>query len=110
MAQVFTREVDRVAKAGATVLLSSHILSEVEDLCDRVSIIRAGKVVESGTLADLRHLTRTEIAFVHDAAQDVSVRAIPGGRTISWSTRDACGSRSTATAWHPCSPSSRASR
>ncbi|QAY74822.1 ABC transporter ATP-binding protein [Agromyces protaetiae] len=78
MSQVFTKEVDRVAKEGATVLLSSHILSEVEDLCDRVSIIRAGKVVESGTLADLRHLTRTEIAFVHDTAQDASVRAIPG--------------------------------
>jgi ABC-2 type transport system ATP-binding protein len=43
------------------VLLSSHILSEVEALCDRISIIRKGKVVESGTLADLRHLTRTSV-------------------------------------------------
>ena len=50
------------AKArGATVLLSSHILSEVEVLCDRVSIIRAGRTVDSGTLADLRHLSRTSI-------------------------------------------------
>jgi ABC-2 type transport system ATP-binding protein len=47
---------------GRTVLLSSHILSEVEALCDRVSIIRAGRIVESGTLAELRHLTRTSIA------------------------------------------------
>ena len=47
--------------AGGTVLLSSHILAEVESLCDRVSIIRAGRVVESGTLAELRHLTRTSI-------------------------------------------------
>jgi ABC-2 type transport system ATP-binding protein len=46
---------------GRTVLLSSHILSEVEALCDRVSIIRAGAVVETGTLAELRHLTRTSI-------------------------------------------------
>jgi ABC-2 type transport system ATP-binding protein len=46
---------------GRTVLLSSHILSEVEALCDRVSIIRDGRTVESGTLADLRHLTRTSI-------------------------------------------------
>ena len=47
---------------GRTVLLSSHILAEVEALCDRVSIIRAGKIVESGTLADLRHLTRAHVA------------------------------------------------
>jgi len=46
---------------GRTVLLASHILSEVEALCDRVSIIRAGKIVESGTLAELRHLTRTSV-------------------------------------------------
>ena len=46
---------------GRTLLLSSHILSEVEALCDRVSIIRAGAVVESGTLTQLRHLTRTTI-------------------------------------------------
>jgi ABC-2 type transport system ATP-binding protein len=47
---------------GRTVLLSSHILVEVEALADRVSIIRAGRVVESGTLTELRHLTRTSIA------------------------------------------------
>jgi len=46
---------------GGTVLLSSHILAEVESLCDRVTIVRAGHVVESGTLSDLRHLTRTSI-------------------------------------------------
>lgn len=47
---------------GRTVLLSSHILAEVEALCDRVTIIRAGRVVESGPLARLRHLTRTFLA------------------------------------------------
>ena len=48
-------------RAGRTVLLSSHILAEVEALCDRVTIIRDGRTVESGTLADLRHLTRISI-------------------------------------------------
>jgi ABC-2 type transport system ATP-binding protein len=47
---------------GRTVLLSSHILAEVETLCERVSIIRQGRTVETGTLAELRHLTRTSIA------------------------------------------------
>lgn len=46
---------------GRTVLLSSHILSEVEALCDRVTIIRAGRTVETGSLAELRHLTRITI-------------------------------------------------
>ncbi len=47
---------------GRTMLLSSHILSEVEALCDRVTIIRTGRAVESGTLAELRHLTMTSIS------------------------------------------------
>jgi len=46
---------------GRTVLLASHILSEVEALCHRVSIVRAGRIVETGTLAELRHLTRTSV-------------------------------------------------
>ena len=46
---------------GRTVLLSSHILAEIEALCDRVSIIRAGRTVDTGSLADLRHLARTTI-------------------------------------------------
>jgi len=61
MESVFQAEVRRVASEGATVLLSSHILSEVEQLCERVTIVRAGRAVESGTLADLRHLTRTSV-------------------------------------------------
>ncbi|MCP2635794.1 ABC transporter ATP-binding protein [Microbacterium sp. HD4P20] len=65
---MFRREVARVRAEGATVLLSSHILSEVEQLCDRVSIIRAGRIVESGTLPELRHLTRTEVSFAGTAA------------------------------------------
>jgi len=53
--------VREVVAEGATVLLSSHVLAEVEALCDRISIIRAGRTVQSGTLADLRRLTRTTI-------------------------------------------------
>ncbi|WP_026552959.1 ABC transporter ATP-binding protein [Arthrobacter sp. H20] len=59
MESVFRSEIGRVHDDGATVLLSSHILSEVEQLCDRVTIIRAGRVVESGSLTALRHLKRT---------------------------------------------------
>jgi ABC-2 type transport system ATP-binding protein len=62
MEAVFQECVREVKKEGRTVLLSSHIFSEVEALCDRVSIIRLGKTVESGTLAALRHLTRTSIS------------------------------------------------
>jgi ABC-2 type transport system ATP-binding protein len=62
MESVFEDCVDEFKDEGHTVLLSSHILAEVERLCDRVSIIRAGRTVESGTLADLRHLTRTSVS------------------------------------------------
>ena len=82
MEQVFNREIARVAADGATVLLSSHILSEVEELCDRVTIIREGKTVESGTMADLRHLTRTEVAFVHEAGQQDAIDAIEGAHDL----------------------------
>ncbi|MFJ2758401.1 ATP-binding cassette domain-containing protein [Nocardioides sp. NPDC087217] len=61
MEAVFT-EYAREAKAeGSSVLLSSHILSEVEKVCDTVTIIRAGVAVESGTLDELRHLTRSSV-------------------------------------------------
>ena len=62
MEAVFTEEVQRLRGDGRTVLLSSHILAEVEKLCDTVTIIRSGRDVESGTLAQLRHLTRSTVA------------------------------------------------
>jgi ABC-2 type transport system ATP-binding protein len=62
MEAVFTECIDEFKDDGRSVLLSSHILAEVERLCDRVSIIRAGRTVETGTLADLRHLTRTSVS------------------------------------------------
>ncbi|MGA4801557.1 ATP-binding cassette domain-containing protein [Streptomyces lavendulocolor] len=61
MEEVFKRCVAEERERGRTVLLSSHVLSEVESLCDRVSIIRKGRTVETGSLAELRHLTRTSI-------------------------------------------------
>jgi ABC-2 type transport system ATP-binding protein len=62
MEAVFQDCINDERERGRTVLLSSHILAEVEALCDRVSIIRNGHCVETGTLADLRHLTRTSIS------------------------------------------------
>jgi len=62
MEEVFRQVIlEEQQREGRTVLLSSHILSEVETLCERVTIIREGRAVESGTLAELRHLTRTSI-------------------------------------------------
>ncbi|RJO73501.1 ABC transporter ATP-binding protein [Nocardia panacis] len=61
MEQVFRECVREAQQRGTTVLLSSHILSEVEVLCDRVTIIRAGRTVESGSLSQMRHLSRTNI-------------------------------------------------
>jgi ABC-2 type transport system ATP-binding protein len=61
MEAAFREAVEDLARNGTTVLLSSHILSEVEALCSRVTIIRAGRTVDSGALADLRHLTQTSV-------------------------------------------------
>ncbi|GHJ44058.1 tetronasin ABC transporter ATP-binding protein [Catellatospora sp. TT07R-123] len=99
MEAAFQQTVREVTARGATVLLSSHIFSEVEALCSKVSIIREGVTVETGTLAELRHLTRTtitvetgrpldglaQLAGVHDveadttrARFDVDAAALPG--------------------------------
>ena len=61
MEDVFRECVAEERRQGRTVLLSSHILAEVEAVCDRVSIIRAGRTVDTGSLEDLRHLGRTSI-------------------------------------------------
>lgn len=70
MEAVFQDSIKAESAEGRTVLLSSHIMSEVEALCDRVSMIRAGHIVESGTLADLRHLTRTSVTATLDRTPD----------------------------------------
>jgi ABC-2 type transport system ATP-binding protein len=81
MEAVFQDVVREQRGDGATVLLSSHILSEVEALCDRVTIVRAGRAAESGTFDELRHLTRT--AVVVQTARPVDwVTAPPGVHDI----------------------------
>jgi ABC-2 type transport system ATP-binding protein len=66
MESVFQECVIEATAEGRTVLLSSHILAEVEKLCDRVTIIRQGRTVQTGTLDEMRHLTRTSIAVATD--------------------------------------------
>lgn len=77
MEAVFRECIAKERKKGRTVLLSSHILAEVEAICDRVTIIRKGKTVESGSLADLRHLTRTSI-IAELANQPLGLDGLPG--------------------------------
>ncbi|MEU0565464.1 ABC transporter ATP-binding protein [Nonomuraea sp. NPDC005983] len=77
MEAVFQQVVAEAKAAGRTILLSSHILAQVETLADRITIIRDGKVVESGTLAQMRHLTRTTVAA--DTATPVTgLNQVPG--------------------------------
>jgi ABC-2 type transport system ATP-binding protein len=77
MELVFQDVVRELRDAGRTVLLSSHILAEVEALCDRVTIIRAGRAAETGTFADLRHLTRTTVV-VETARPIPALSELPG--------------------------------
>jgi ABC-2 type transport system ATP-binding protein len=77
MEAVFQEYIREVRAAGRTVLLSSHILAEAEALCDRVSIIRHGCTVQTGSLDELRHLTRTSIA-VETARPVTGLEALPG--------------------------------
>jgi ABC-type multidrug transport system, ATPase component len=77
MEAVFQEEVELIKQAGKAILLSSHILSEVERLADKVVIIRQGRVVESGTLDELRHLTRSTVTL--STAGDVAEIAVVNG-------------------------------
>ena len=82
MEQVFQAVIRERCQQGATVLLSSHILSEVEALADRVSIIRRGKTVTSGTLADLRRHTRTSVHALTGSAV-ASLEAVAGLESLT---------------------------
>ena len=73
----FRQCVNEERERGRTILLSSHILAEVEALCDRITIIRKGRAVETGSLADLRHLTRT-LVTAELSAPPVGFEALPG--------------------------------
>lgn len=89
MEMVFQECVAEVKKAGKTVFLSSHILSEVESLCDRVSIIRQGQIVESGTLSELRHLTRITIK-VETAMEATDLNELNGIYDVSQDGQNYC--------------------
>ncbi|HEY4894981.1 MAG TPA: ABC transporter ATP-binding protein [Solirubrobacteraceae bacterium] len=81
--EVAFRETVTEAKArGQTVFLSSHILSEVEALCDRVGILRGGRLVDEGTLAELRHLSAQTIEVTFDGPAP-SLEGIPGAQVSS---------------------------
>jgi len=82
MEAVFQDCIADVKTEGRTVLLSSHIMAEVEALCDRVSIIRAGRTVQSGTLSELRHLTRTTVIVETEQHPD-RLQSIPGVANVS---------------------------
>ena len=81
MEEVFRETIVEARAAGRTVLLSSHVLAEVEALCDRVSIVRAGRTVETGTLDEMRHLTRTSVTATLDRAPDLA--AVTGVHALS---------------------------
>ncbi len=91
MEAAFQECIRDVRADGRTVLLSSHILAEAEALCDRISIIRGGRVVQSGTLAELRHYTRTTVIAETTRPAD-SLAEVPGvheprvsdGRVVSF--------------------------
>lgn len=78
MEAVFTDEVRALRARGATVLLSSHILAEVEKLCDSVTVIRSGRAVESGPLERIRHLTRLSVHATTTRPAGERVGALPG--------------------------------
>ena len=76
MEEIFVQCVQEVKDQGKSVLLSSHILHEVERLCDKVSIIRQGEIIETGTISGLRHLTRTSITVkTANPIQDLATQA-----------------------------------
>ncbi len=77
MEAAFTESIGEVKAQGRSVLLSSHIFAEVEKLADRVTIIRDGVTVEAGTIAELRHLTRTQLTMTLDAGVD-GLAGLPG--------------------------------
>lgn len=70
MEVVFQQAIGEMKEAGQTVLLSSHILAQVEVLADRISIVRQGRIVETGSLSELRHMTRTTVIAETDRPAD----------------------------------------
>jgi ABC-2 type transport system ATP-binding protein len=99
MEELFREFVREIRDEHRTILLSSHILSEVEALCDRVTIIREGRTVQSGSLPELRHLTRSAVSaeVTHPAGLAEALRAIPGVHDVQVDgTRARCSIEPTA--------------
>ncbi|HZR50541.1 MAG TPA: ABC transporter ATP-binding protein [Streptosporangiaceae bacterium] len=95
MEAVFRDCVQEERQAGRTILLSSHILAEAEALADRVSIIRAGRCAETGTLTELRHLARTSVTA--DLDHPARLAGVPGVHDLHQNgTRVTCQVDSTA--------------
>jgi ABC-2 type transport system ATP-binding protein len=82
MEQTFRECMAEAKQAGQTILLSSHILSEVEALCDRVAILRRGELLQVGTLAELRHLSALSIEATFDGPPP-DVRGVPGVTAVT---------------------------
>ena len=100
MEQAFRRSIHEARERGQTVFLSSHILSEVEALCDRVAILRDGALVEMGTLAQMRHLSALTVeATFEGPVPDLS--AGPGGQRGRGDRAGWCAARC-AGAWSRC--------
>jgi ABC-2 type transport system ATP-binding protein len=81
MEQAFRHCIQEAKERGQTVFLSSHILSEVEALCDRVGILRAGRLVEMGTLAQMRHLSSLTVEATFDGSVPDLTR-VPGVSSV----------------------------
>ena len=81
MEQAFRQSIGEAKSNGQTIFLSSHILSEVEALCDRVAILRLGELIQVGTLDSMRHLTSLNITATF-ASKPPSLEHIPGVRDL----------------------------
>lgn len=88
MEAVFQEEVESLKNQGKSILLSSHILSEVERLCDRVAIIRQGEVIETGTLDELRHLTRYQYKIT-TRNEAIGLKQVSGVHDLEINGKDA---------------------
>jgi len=90
MERQFATCVAEAAARGQTVFLSSHQLAEVEQVCDRVGILRAGRLVEVAGLDELRRLHRTELDVTFTDANQVpaGLELLPGVETVSWPAPD----------------------
>lgn len=82
MEQAFRHSIHEARERGQTVFLSSHIMSEVEALCDRVGILREGRLVEMGTLAQMRHLSALTVEATFSGGSVPDLSGVPGVSSV----------------------------